>query len=181
MALFKNNKDKDKLPDLPPLSLPSPLKAEEEKTKPEEKVPSLPKFPTSATGEKMSRQTVKSIIEKPEETEEESKIPDFRSTGFGAEEVEETGEVIPRLEKTESVRERFAERGQVFIQIEQYQDVLRELEEALNKVDKIHEVLRDVKQSKEEEENEILEWENELLRIKEDLNKIDQTILKELK
>jgi hypothetical protein len=181
MALFKNNKPKDKLPDLPPLSLPSPLKENEEKEKPEEKVASLPKFPSSATGEKMSRETVKSIIQKPEESEEESNIPDFRSSGFGAEEVEETGEVIPRLEKTESIKERMGERGQVFIQIDQYQEVLRELEEALDKVDKIHEVLRNVKQSKEEEENEILEWENELLRIKEDLSKIDQTIFKELK
>jgi hypothetical protein len=186
MALFKNGKTKDKLPDLPPLSLPSPLEAKEEPKKEEDKLPSLPAFPSSSTGEKMSRERVKNIIEQPEETEEEREtreMPSFRRKAFAAEEIDETAEVIPNLEKGEEVMggARITPKGQVFIQIDKYEDILRDLEDSLSKVDKIHETIKNVKQAKEEEENEILEWEKELLKVKEDLNRIDQTIFKELR
>lgn len=161
MAWFKKEGSKDGLPELPPLSLPS-LSEMEEKPR-EEKIPILPSFPSSSTGEKISREAVKHLIEEKEEGEMEEKpmFPSIKEMPFSA--------------------ERSTEKGPIFIQIERYNEVLKDLDEAKGKVNKIHEILKDVKKFKEEEENEITEWETELLKIKEDLNRIDQTIFKKLK
>lgn len=163
MAWFKKEALKEGLPDLPPLSLPAPLKREEKFG--EEKVSSLPSLPFSFAGEKISRETVKQLIEEPEEIE----------SGMG---------ILPRVEVREMpfrTAERSEEKGPIFIQIEKYEEVLKDLEEAKVKVNKIHEILRHIKQVKEEEGSEIIEWENEILKIKGNLDKIDQTIFKKLR
>jgi hypothetical protein len=166
MVWFKKGASKEGLPELPPLSLPAPL-GEEEKPS-EEKISSLqtlPSLPSSLAGERISRETVKQLIEEPEEIESRISIP-------------------RRIEVQETpfrLAERTEEKGPIFIQIERYNDVLKDLDEAKSKVDKIHNIIKDIKQFKEEEENEIIEWENEMSKIKGNLDKIDQTIFKKLK
>ncbi|MEM4230757.1 MAG: hypothetical protein QXF25_02690 [Candidatus Pacearchaeota archaeon] len=181
MIWFKKEKPKE-LPELPPLSLPKPLipegKKELEEKELGEKIPTLPSFPSSKTGEKISRETVKQLIQEPEKEE------NVEETG---EEIEEEIPKIPKTFeigglpfKTEKPIIEKSEKGPIFVQIEKYYEILRALNEAKNKVDKINNILRNVKQLKEEEENEILEWENEILNIKENLEKVDQTIFKKL-
>jgi len=163
MAWFKKEMSKEGLPDLPPLSLPAPLGKEEKPT--EEKVSLLPALPSSLAGEKMSRETVKQLVEEPEEIETGMRMP-------------------TRVEVREMpfrTTERGEEKGPIFIQIEKYEEVLKDLEEAKSKVNKIHEIIRYIKQVKEEEGSEIIEWENEMLKIKGNLDRVDQTIFKKLK
>ena len=189
MAWSKNDKPQNRLPDLPPLSLPSPLETRDEQKASEEKIPSLPKFPTSAMGEKMSRETVKSIIQMPEESDDKWKgMSSYNNNEMSvrAQEMNDSKNMVPETDRdnnfmSEKPSRNISGNAQVFIQIDKYQNVLKDLEDAINKVDQVREILKDVKQQKEEEENEITGWENEIAKIKEGLNRIDQTIFKELK
>lgn len=154
MIWFKKEK-KSELPELPPI--PMPPSPEEEK-----EIPSLPSFPTSRTGERMSRETVKQIIAYP--PREETKVKK-----------EEEGFEMPKPTRPE-----ISEKGPIFIQIEQYHDLLKALDEAKNKVKSVSETLENIKKLKEKEEAEVEEWEKEIQEVKERLRKVDSTIFKKL-
>lgn len=174
MAWFgKSEGKKEKLPELPPITLPTP---------PERKIPeipgmfdkkevsSLPSFPPSRTGERMSRETIKHSVSRQDEEGEEMETP--RWPHFEEER--------PRSFISEAMPMAREEKGPIFIRIDKFQDILKALDEAKNKVEEISNSLEHVKSQKEKEEAQIIEWEREILATKERLDRIDKVMSKKL-
>ena len=176
---FKKKKEKEEkapelpeLPELPKLSelpetkefapSPKPLKLPKS---------TLPSFPPSPAGEKISREAVKHAVTpspptpKPEPVErrtrelpKKARVPELS-----------VREVSPKI-KVEPV----------FVRIDRFQDSMAKFQDVKRKVLEIENLLRDIKELKAKEDAELHEWENEIQDAKSKLDKIDQTLFKKL-
>jgi len=196
--LFGKKKAKDEiselpeLPELPPLpGLRFPPKQVREDLTP------LPSFPSSQTGEQVTREAVKNAIredgEMPEEEEEplgEPAIPRTREIGekefeFQVGQDKIMAKEIPRksqIKQATIVREIGPEMRvePVYVRIDKYKESLINFQEIKKKVLEIENLLREIKEIKAKEEFQLNEWEREINEAKAKLDKIDRTIFQKL-
>ncbi len=158
------------LPPLPKtLTLPEkkPEKIRSEKIKTE--LPSLPPFPVK---EKITPKIEPTIKEPPVKVPAIRTIERPRTREIAKEAV--PAPVTPRVKEIKpSVR---AE--PVFVRIDKYQTALQNFQDVKKKVLEIENLLRDIKEIRSREENELRGWEQEISGAKEKLDKIDRTIFK---
>lgn len=183
MGLFNKKKDKreeiPKLPELP--TLPELPEVPEFEKFTDEKLPQLPSFPNGNLGNKFSQNTIKEAVtgKKEEEVraEDEEEIPMMRKSL-----VKEEGEDYPEKDLSEkNYSEKIIPRERptsepIFIRMDKFEDGSRSFEEVKNKVADIEKMLRGIKQIKEEEERELQTWADEIVEIKEKLQKVDEDI-----
>jgi len=175
MGLFKKKEKKEeavpKLPELP--RLPELPDIAEFQKYTEEKLPQLPSFPNGDLGNRFSQNTIKEAI-----------------TGKKEEEVqaEEMEEEIPMMRKPliQEESKNYFERTQsssepIFIRIDRFEEGSKSFEEVRKKVADIEKMLTGIKQIKEEEEKELESWTNEVIKIKEKMEKVDDNIFSKIK
>jgi|AntAceMinimDraft_18_1070375.scaffolds.fasta_scaffold40367_3 hypothetical protein len=159
MGLFKKKEEKNKFPkhkeksiELPKLdNLPAELH-----------LPKLPSFPSNSLGNKLSQDSIKeSIYGEKEENEandfvEEQMMPPLKH------------EIAPPLEikPTEPI----------FIRIDKFEESLKTLKKTKEKISEIEKIFTEVKQLKEKEETELTNWESEIQKIKNQMEKIEEDI-----
>jgi len=175
MGLFKKKEKKVEVPRLPELPmLPELPELSNFEKFSEEKLPQLPSFPNGDLGNKFSQNTIKEAI-----------------TGKKEEEVqaEEIEEEIPMMrqphvkEESETYSEKVVSNNfePIFIRMDKFEDGSKSFEEVKKKVTEIEKMLAGVKQIKEEEEKELQSWTNEIMQIKEKLEKVDGDIFSKVK
>ena len=141
----------------------------------------LPSFPSSSIGKKFSRDSIKDAVsgERGEE--------DFYADEFSDDEMRMTREPLRRPlteEVEEDMERRFPERQgvlrqeaePVFVRIDKFEEGLKLFEGIKNQLYEIERVLAETRKLKEKEEAEIHSWENELKRMKMEIEKMGRDI-----
>jgi hypothetical protein len=174
MGLFKKKGEEKKgieLPELP--ELPKLPEISEFERINNEKLPQLPIFPNGDLGNKFSQNTIKEAVtgekeEKVNAEEFEQEIPMMRKPFIKESEEEQENEKITKTEP-------------IFIRMDRFEEGSKNFEEIKKKVISIEKILSGVKKAREDEERELKEWGEEIIHIKEKLEKVDENIFSKLK
>jgi len=159
MSWFSKKEDEEapRLPELP--SLPE-LPREEERI-----LPQLPSLPSNSIGEKFSQDTIKDAVQSKkiyddEDDEEEEQISVPR-------EFKEAAKIVRKKEP-------------VFVRIDKFEESIDNFDKAKHKVSEIEKLLSHIKEIKEEEEEELQKWSEEVQLIKDMFENIDKELFSEL-
>ncbi len=141
----------------------------------------LPSLPSNSIGRKFSRDSIKDAVSG-ERGEEDFYADEFPDNGIGTMRgplrrplTEEVGEDTERgfPERAEGFRK---EAEPVFVRIDRFEEGLRIFEGIKNQIYDIERVLAETKRLKEKEEAELHAWENELKRMKMEIEKMGRDI-----
>ena len=176
----EEKEDIPKLPELPPL--PNFDTKVDFSPKSDKKLPALPTFPSSITGEKISNQAVKRAVKEYDEDSFENKTM--------TRELEDDDEIIPNFNPHPNYQNNIPQRTMpekpisrnepIFIRIDKYQESLANFQEVKTKILEIENMLKEIKEIKTKEEAELQEWEQEIQDAKAKLDRIDKTIFQKL-
>jgi len=131
----------------------------------------LPSFPSSITGEKISNEAVKHAVRDSFKTEE-VQMPLTK-------EIDEESEYVPKKINVREIKSTM-KNDPVYVRIDKYQDSLANFQEAKSMLLEIENILRDVKELKAREEQELMVWEQEIQETKAKLDAIDRVIFQKL-
>lgn len=170
------------LPDLPELprlpELPEPPRNISSQKIRRENLPKLPSFPSSSLGEKFSRNAIKDAVAGEKEVEEDYEADDF--------DFEEEEQMMPKS-SPKRIPSEFLEASKkvksnepVFIRLDKFEESMKTFEKAKEKIGEINSLLKDIKKLKDEEERELLAWETEIQKIKDQIEKVDQEIFSKI-
>jgi hypothetical protein len=186
MGLFGNKEKKSEaeIPALPRLPrLPDfPMEPMEDRM-----IHQLPSFPSNSIGKRFSQDSIKDAVS--------GEKADFYADDFSdggrrmmreplrkplTEEVEdEIEEEFP--ERMEKPRETFRQELEpVFVRIDRFEEGLKLFETIKNQISGIEKVLEETKRLKEKEGAELLSWENELKKMKGEIEKIGRDIFSKI-
>ncbi len=200
MGLFKKKKEVakeqtkkefSKLPELPELpKLPEFSEMEESKTE----IHKLPKFPKNSFGEKFSRDTIKEAVTGGKEGEE------VFADEFVKKEKQMVQKPLPkkqppitkppkapkplpskRIIRPYEMRESYPvrvteEKRPLFVRIDKVEEGIKSLQEINKLISEIREMLQDLKRIKDEEEKELLSWEEQIQNAKIEVENIEKNI-----
>lgn|SRR3972149_4133675 len=196
MGLFSKDKKEEKgdiprLPELP--KLPELPGFDDSKG-----LPQLPSFPRNSFGEKFSQNTIKDAVAGWKEGDEEADADEFAPDEvqmmqkpargkFMAMEAE--GDVdedeyrqFQKFERKALETPSFSSGGPykggepIFVRLDKFEDSLKIFEKIRNQISEIEDVLREIKRIKEQEEKELMFWEQEIQNIKKQIEKVDKDI-----
>lgn len=144
-----------------------------------ENISSLPSFPNSDTGNKISREAIKSALS----TEKQNK-PYTQEIPSGLKEVrmKEENPDFGTSMRVSMPAARVVERDSspIFVRIDKFQTSVKSLNEIKKQISQIENYLAEIKAVKSKEEHELSEWEHEILEIKSKLESIDKTLFSKL-
>lgn len=145
----------------------------------------LPSFPSNSIGKKFSQDSIKDAVSGGKNEGDEGFYADEFSQrdrmmqdhfkGPATEELEETFPVTGSKEKAKTGIFR-QEAEPVFVRIDRFEEGLKLFENVKLQISDIERMVADTKRLKEKEEAEIHAWEDELKRMKEEIEKIGATI-----
>jgi len=156
-----------------------------------EEIHQLPSFPSNSLGEKISQDTIKNAIGTPTNEEnydyneinddedmpkiipEKVKSPTFDSLPYlntTKNKSEIKDEIIPRVKSTDPI----------FIRIDKFEESLKIFQTVKRKISEIEELLKDTKNIKKKEEEELTAWEDEILQLKMQIEKVDEDIFSKI-
>ena len=186
MGLFKKKEQKQQaMPMLPKLpKLPDLPEMGDYQNSSNKDVNKLPSLPSNSIGSKFSRDTIKDAVsgdmggdEDFYEESEEMEMPEhFRRPS--TEEMEEEGDMdMPMRRKGRSMATSFREEAEpVFIRIDRFEESLKLFETIKKQISDIDRILSQTKEMKQKEETELNSWENELKKMKDEVEKIGANI-----
>jgi len=167
------------LPDLPNLPDDSPMNSFNPAPKPYPEMPredihSLPSFPNSETANKMSREAIKSALEIQPKLKPYTQEIDY-SKQFRADESEDEDE-LPSIspKRTQESSE------PIFVRIDKFQLAIKNINEIRKQIAEIEMYLAEIKKLKGKEEEELQEWEREILEAKNKLDNTDKILFSKL-
>ncbi|MDZ4226714.1 MAG: hypothetical protein U1B79_01235 [Candidatus Pacearchaeota archaeon] len=182
MGLFskKEKKSEEGIPALPRLPrLPDFPEMDE---RDDRTIHQLPSFPSNSFGKKFSRDSIKDAVsgERGEE--------DFYADELSGDEIRMMREPLRRpmteeMEEEMEMPERTGMMGgfrqeaePVFVRIDRFEEGLKMFDGIKNQMSEIERILAETKRLKEKEEAELHSWENELKRMKSEIEKIGRDI-----
>jgi hypothetical protein len=177
-----------KIPELPSLPELPEFPYSQENDFPKEKLHQLPSFPNNSIGNKFSQHTIKEAMNGEEEDEEGFEANDFsREIGtrmmpkpvkqFSNRTIEEQ-ERVPRVFKEAAQKVKEAE--PIFVRIDKFEEGVRTFRRAKERISEIEKNLGEIKKIKYEEEQEMINWENEIQSIKKEIEKVSDEIFSKL-
>ena len=151
-----------------------------------EPLPQLPSYPSGATGDKFSQNSIKHAVsgekegDKAEANEPEvetQEMPEPQSNYREYDEIPEGYHVIEENTKTQR-----ATKGDepVFIRLDKFEDAMKVFDDTKHKINEIEKLLADTKKIKDAEEAELESWENEIRKIKSQIEKIDKDVFSKI-
>lgn len=183
MGLFnkKEKRDKGELPKLPDLP-----KLPEIIDNSKLKLPKLPVYPKTQLGEKLSQNTIKEAINGKKEDEaqanefvEEQKMPKLHEIKFNEKPTINTSN-IKKIIPSREYKSKIKQKGPVFIRVDKFKEGLEIFEQTKDRIIEMEEMLKEIKQTKENEEKELSGWENEILLIKSQIEKVEKDIFSKI-
>jgi hypothetical protein len=191
MGWFENSDEKEnslpKLPELP--ELPTIEKEERDKN---ESLPQLPSLPSNSFGDKFSQNAIKHAVSGGKEVdmereEEEINLPSPKELPSPLEVVKNMEPRKPLREEIGEIPGKIVETGRrlkktepVFIRIDKFEEAMNIFEKAKKEITEIEKALAETKQLKQQEEQELVAWENEIQSIKQQISKIDSDIFSKI-
>jgi len=186
MGLFskKEKKSEEGIPELPRLPRLPDLPNWEEKN-----ISSLPSFPSSPAGKRFSQESIKDAVSGKKEED------DFYADEFPNSEMRMMREPLrkPMTEEVEEeIDEEFSESPvsptktfkqetePVFVRIDKFEEGLRTFEAIKSQISEIEKILAETRRIKEKEDIELRSWENELKRMKGEIEKISRDIFSKI-
>ena len=181
MGLFgkKEKKGEEGIPALPRLPRLPDFQEMEDRN---DRIHQLPSFPSNSLGKKFSRDSIKDAVSG-ERGEEDFYADELSGDEIRmmreplrrpmTEEMEEEMEMPERTGMTGSFRQ---EAEPVFVRIDRFEEGLKMFEGIKNQMSEIERILAETKRLKEKEEAELRSWENELKRMKSEIEKIGRDI-----
>jgi hypothetical protein len=204
MGLFgkKDKKEEVKrgisnIPELPELPKLPELPSMNEFSYEEDSLPQLPKFPNNPLGDKFSQNTIKEAITGKREDEEVFDAEDFPDEEEGMmqkplqkplrEDFEnyETGiSTRPSIKpKSMEVAQNFITKNYItkkaepiFIRIDKFEESMKIFQDIRSQVSEIESLIKNIKEIKSKEEEELTSWETEIQQIKDQIEKVNQDI-----
>ena len=147
----------------------------------------LPSFPTSKLGEKFSQSTIKNAVTGEEEVEEpEEEADEFEEFQMMPEPLGESKierRVIPMTKEWEMPmieQKRVRTDEPIFIRIDKFEESLKVFEKVKEKISEIEHLLRETKELKEQEQLELSNWEQEIQKLKLQIEKVDEDIFSKI-
>ncbi|MBU3913850.1 MAG: hypothetical protein KKB21_03575 [Nanoarchaeota archaeon] len=158
-------------PSISPLTMPMPTQREE--------IHSLPSFPNSETANKMSREAIKSALANPPKTKPYTQ--EIESPGQFREEDEEDSrrEFDEDLSSITPPRVRDSSEP-IFVRIDKFQSAVKSIVEIRKQITEIEAYLSEIRKLKAKEEEELQEWEHEILGAKSKLDNVDKILFGKL-
>jgi len=202
MGLFSNKKKEDNLPrELPALPDLGPVPERNPYANPVDSQPStLPQFPSN--NDMMSQRIIKNAVSGQREGDFEVGLDENES---GYEPEFSRNEVSPqktmgytrpayideeykeRVVPTKTVRQTQEKNpfevhkdDSVFIQIDKFNEISKTMKSVRIKIADIEKTISKIQRMREEEENELISWENEIKKIRAHVDNIDQNIFEKL-
>ena len=184
----KNNKEKSGLPDLPELPNINPPNKTTSKIGEPPKNPSLPSFPNSTLGEKINQNTVKDAVTH----EETPSIPPINPRKGGMKpsimahppappkKIEGRSKVRSREMSWAPPKETTKTSEPLFIKLDTFEKAISSFNEVKLRMGEIETLLRNIRETKTQEERELEDWEDEIEAVKARLEQIDQEIFERL-
>jgi len=186
MTLFgKKNKKENfglqempKIPELPSLPSIKDFYGEENQ---KEKLPQLPTFPNNSFGERFSRNNIKGAISGEEEDEEEEanefEIPDL-GTKMMPSPLNKKSEMREFEKPKPAVFEEYKQKETepIFVRIDKFKEAKHTFEETKKQFLELTKFLDDTKRVKEKEDEIIANWEKEIQKIKNQIEKVDKEL-----
>ena len=193
MGIFSKKADKKasdipKLPELPRLPSEFPELGDSFSL---EEPHELPSFPTSATGEKFSRDTIKSAIIGEDKEEDNSEFPKVSPPSFTSLPAEPPKKIAPpikvkkdylpsQMNSKQFGNEPSSEKGPVFVRIDKFENALELFKKTREEVGEIEKLFDEIKELKTKEENELSNWERELQNMKGQIEKINENLFSKI-
>jgi hypothetical protein len=151
----------------------------------------LPSFPNNDKAEKFSQNTIKHAIEGDKKDFEEepvnSAMPQIPATFPSEEYLEEPSEIpeppkqIPKpTRRIITKQEEPSEKGPVFIRIDKFEESIKFIKKAKDKISEVERLLSETKDLKDKEQKEIEEWEQDLLDLKSKIERIERNLTSKL-
>ena len=203
MGLFTRNKkeseganEKPKLPPLPSTNnknhLPEfPKIPKEDQQSPAElldmrsknNIHQLPSFPQNTIGEKFSQNTIKNAVGDEEEEEKfdimpkriEEELPKIVPEKVKRPDIERVS-YTKTIDDTPLHHTATKSTEPIFVRIDKFENSLKIFQNAKDKITEIEQLLKETKELKEKEQHELSEWENEILQLKMQIEKVDNDI-----
>jgi hypothetical protein len=188
-------KDISEIPELPELPKLPELPSMDEFSYEEEPLPQLPRFPNSSLGNKFSQNTIKEAISGKKEDEEVFDAEDFpederkgmmqkplqKPLTEDFDNYEESP--ISTKPKIKEVPQNFITRNYmtrkaepVFIRIDKFEESMKIFQEIKSQVSEIENLIKNTKEIKAKEEEELASWESDIQVIKNQIEKVNQDI-----
>ncbi|MBT3404965.1 hypothetical protein HN832_00955 [archaeon] len=152
-----------------------------------EKLPPLPSLPSNALGERFSQNMIKEAVSGEKEVEEEvdeeepQMMPTLPTRPL-TREIKTHEEIIPKRnipsEFTEAIKR--VRNEPIFIRIDKFEESLKIFEKTKERISEVAKMLQDIRKIKEEEENELTLWEEEIQNLKNQIEKIDEDIFSKI-
>ncbi len=152
------------LPQLPPQNFQKKFEAQP-----------LPSFPKNQFGDSLGIQAIKSSINS--ENMGSFSSSDRRAIEFPEKSILSNQDVQETLNQSS-----FSSSGKepVFVKLDRFQESVRKFHEIKEKVGKMEETLRDIRMTREKEENEMKNWETEVQLIKEKVKIIESSLFRKI-
>lgn len=186
MGLFGNKKEVKKMnsEDIPELPKLPELPELHPSFGDNEQLPKLPSFPSNSTGNRFSENMVKDAVKGFPIKEDYANS--FRGKEDDEDEEDADMQMTPRSSRKVMTREvpesfrqahvRMKKNEPLFIRIDKFEESMKIVEKARQKITELEEMLNEVKKIKDEEERELTHWENSIQTIKSEIEKVDQDI-----
>lgn len=158
-----------KLPNLPTLKAPelSPSSLPDlSKEKKSLEINSLPSLPDNSFGEKLSQDTIKSVVGEKEDIKHEE-VSEKKSPPVVNHSIKEGSE--SKDEKP------------IFVKLDKFEEGIEVFKKTKIKVSEIESTLANIKQIREEEKQQLTYWEEELQKIKNNISLIEKNIFSKIK
>jgi hypothetical protein len=144
----------------------------------------LPSFPNDEMGERFTQDTIKNAVKgQEEEMPEMHDMSDYEIEHEPMEMEPELEKRIIPMDKKEAPtveKSRTDEDEPVFIRIDKFEDSLKIFDKIRNKLNEIEDLLEQTKEIKEKEKTELSHWEEEVQKLKSQVEKIDEDIFSKL-
>lgn len=168
-----------KLPDLPSMNF--------EEDADSRQIHKLPSFPSSPMGKKFSQDTIKGAVT----GEEEDDSGDANANDFADYDEEDEEQMMPEPLKRPrthemSLRGNFSQSKStvsaepVFIRVDKFEDAMKVFNDTRKKMENIEKILKDLKGIKEKEDQELTSWENEIMSLKDQIEKVNTDIFSKI-
>jgi hypothetical protein len=171
-----------RLPDFPESSLPQ-FPSMDEDFSDLKQIHQLPSFPTNSFGQKFSQNTIKNAVS----GQEKGDYEDYEE-GFDEEvpmipkplkrEIEEykSNEIKTRIETM-----KIKEIEPIFIRIDKFEESLKIFEQTKDQIHELENLLKETKDIKDKENQELNSWETELQTLRSKIEKVDKDLFSKVK
>ncbi len=201
MGLFgkKDKKEEVKknilsIPELPELPKLPELPYMDEFSYEDNSLPQLPKFPNNPLGDKFSQNTIKEAISGKKEDKEVFDAEDFPEEERSGmmqkplqrplrEDFEDYEESISTKPRSKGVSQNFVAKNYmtkkaepIFIRIDKFEESMKIFQDIKSQVSEIENLIKNIKEIKSKEEEELTSWETEIQLIKNKIEKVNQDI-----